>query len=493
MQIEDLSISAEKKQEDEIHSSGSLMDSKTSQLDDILKEKLERAFHKQTSKVFLHEIAKIASEHSPVDLAYAASRLPAAERPVLYDNLSSLEAKIEFLINTDSNTRTAVFHHIADKEAKKLLENMPPDDAVAILEDMSERRFRRVLDIVDVKKAARIREIKKHHQNTAGRLMTNEFFSFSEEITLREAAAYIRDNPGIDLNRQIFVFNREGELQGYVPARNLIINQPHLPLRQVMKPILHKVEVDVTREEVVDIVGRYRLSALPVVDENGRLVGVITYEDIMEAIEDITDETIAQMAGTGERVREHEPTWKRLLARLPWLVVTLCAGLVNVSVMSSIQSYEGGVLTFVLFFVPLITGLSGNIGVQCSTVLVRSMATGGLTLATKWEALLKEFLIGISSGAIFGVLCGLLVWGLDLLGVSGIEVNPVLVGLIVGIGLLGACLAGTLLGVFSPIFFVRIGVDPAIASGPIVTAFNDFLSMSIYFLIAIGLNAFLMG
>lgn len=472
--------------------STTLMDSKTSQLDDILKEKLDRAFHKQTSKVILHDIIKIACEHTPIDLAYAASRLPPDIRPVIYENLADLEGKVGFIINTDSNTRVAIFRHISDTEAKNLIEHMPPDDAVAVLEDMSERRFRRVVDLLEPAKATRIKEIKKHQRNTAGRLMTNEFFAFPAEMTIGEAAAFIRDNPGIDLTRQIYVLSQSGVLQGYVPARNLIINPAHVPLKQVMQPILHKVLTDTSREEVVDIVERYKLPALPVVDIDDFLVGVVTYEDVMEAIEDIADETIAQMAGTGESVREHEPTWKRLLARVPWLVVTLFAGLVNVGIMSSLQSYEAGSLTFVLFFVPLITGLSGNIGIQCSTILVRSMATGGLSAGTKGEAIRKEMTIGVSTGIIFGVLAGLLVWSLDLIGFSGIEVNPAVVGVIVGAGLWGACLASTSLGVFSPLFFARIGVDPAIAAGPIVTAINDFLSMSIYFLIAMGLNALLL-
>lgn len=472
--------------------STTLMDSKTSQLDDILKEKLDRAFHKQTSKVILHDIIKIACEHTPIDLAYAASRLPPDIRPVIYENLADLEAKVGFIINTDSNTRVAIFRHISDTEAKNLIEHMPPDDAVAVLEDMSERRFRRVVDLLEPAKATRIKEIKKHQRNTAGRLMTNEFFAFPSEMKIGEAAAFIRDNPGIDLTRQIYVLSQSGALQGYVPARNLIINPAHVPLKQVMQPILHKVLTDTSREEVVDIVERYKLPALPVVDVEDFLVGVVTYEDVMEAIEDIADETIAQMAGTGESVREHEPTWKRLLARVPWLVVTLFAGLVNVGIMSSLQSYEAGSLTFVLFFVPLITGLSGNIGIQCSTILVRSMATGGLSAGTKGEAIRKEMTIGVSTGIIFGVLAGLLVWSLDLIGFSGIEVNPAIVGVIVGAGLWGACLASTSLGVFSPLFFARIGVDPAIAAGPIVTAINDFLSMSIYFLIAMGLNALLL-
>jgi magnesium transporter len=476
----------------ELSPSVSMMDSKTSQLDDILKEKLDQAYHKQTSKVILNDIIKIASEHSAIDLAYAASRLPSNIRPMLYENLSDVKDKVAFMINTDASTRTAVFRHISDNEVKTIVEHMPPDDAVSVLEVISERRFKRILEMVERKKGMRIKEIKKHQRNTAGRLMTNEFFAFSMETTLDQAAAVIRDNPGIDLTRQVFILNQDGQLEGYVPERNLIVNPGHLSLKQVMKPVLHKVLAEASREEVVDVAERYKLSALPVVDDQNHLLGVITYDDVVEAIEDIADETIAQMAGTGEKVREHEPTWKRMLARAPWLVVTLCAGLLNVGLMSSVQGYAGGALTFVLFFVPLITGLSGNIGIQCSTVLVRSMATGGLSAGRKGEAIRKEIIIGVSSGVMFGVLAGLLVWGLDFIGISGIDIAPGHVGLIVGSGLWGACLASTLLGVFSPLFFAHIRVDPAIAAGPIVTAINDFLSMSIYFLIALGLNALMM-
>ncbi len=485
-------VSDEVQNEVELHHAvGNLMDSKTSQLHDILQEKLEQAFHKQTSTVVIHDIAKIASEHSPVDLGYAAFRLPSHARPFLYENLSNIEAKIEFMVNTDSNTRVAVLRHIDDAEVKMLFEHMPPDEAVEVLEDISERRFRRIVDMLEAKKAQRIREIKKHHRNTAGRLMTNEFFAFEMEVTIGDAAAHIRDNPGIDLTRKVFVLNKEGELQGYVPARNLIVNPPHLPLRQVMRSIQHKVSPDTSREEVVDIVERYKIPALPVVDEENRMLGVITYEDVLDAVEDIADETIANMAGTAEKVSVPEPLFTRFLARAPWLVVTLCAGLINVGVISSFQSYVGGVLTFVLFFVPLITGMSGNIGIQCSTVLVRSMATGVLSLGNKGEAVRKELLLGLTTGSIFGVLCGLVVYALDFVGVSGVDVSPAAVGFIVGIGLMGACLAGTVLGVFSPLFFARIGVDPAVAAGPIITAFNDFLSMSIYFLIAMGLSTIL--
>lgn len=478
--------------EDKISSQEDILESQTGRIDDLLKEKLEKAFHKQTSKVRLHDIAKIACEHSPIDLAYAASHLPPNVRPVLYENLPNREAKVKFLINTDSDTRLTLFRQLDDLELKKVFERIPTDEAVWIIEDMPERRFRRLMDLIDSKKAARIKELKKHDRKSAGRLMTSEFFAFTMDMTIGEAAVYIRDNPRIDFTKGIFILNPAGELQGYVPARNMMINPDSTPLRQVMRPILHKVYPDSTREEVIDLVERYKISSLPVVDIDNYVVGVIAHEDVVEAMEDLADETIARMAGTNEKFTSHDSVLKRFVNRAPWLTVTLVAGLLNVGVMSSFQKHQGGILTFAIFFVPLITGMSGNVGLQCSTVLIRIMALGGLSFGSRKETIAKELMSGLFTGAIFGVCCGLIVYGLDIIAKGSFaSTSPIAVSCIVGIGLIGACTAGTLLGVFSPLFFSRIGVDPAIAAGPIVTAFNDFLSMAIYFLIAWGISMFL--
>jgi len=466
-----------------------LSSEKTSTLDDILLQKLEKALHKPTQAVTVLDVAKIAAEHSAVDLAVAVPHLPMYARKVLYENLTSVEEKIKFMIATDSATRIGVLREISVEEIVELIEPMPPDEAVEVLEDLSERRYRKVMEMLPAAKALRIKEIAKNARNTAGRLMTNEFFAFSMEVTIGVAASTIQNNPGIDLTRRIFVTNAAGELQGYVPARTLIVNPPDLPLKQVMLPILHKVKADFSREEVVEVVERYKISALPVVNERDQLIGVITSEDVLDAMEDILDETIGSVAGTTEKVAGNEPVLKRFLSRFPWLIVTLCAGLVNVGVISSFENHAKGMLTFVLFFVPLITGMSGNIGIQSSTVLVRSMALGLVTPGTRREAIIKELLGGILSGLFFGVLCGILITVMDFVGIAGLEVSPWAIGLIVGVGLFGACLTGTLLGALSPFLFSRVGVDPAVASGPIVTAFNDFFSMSIYFLIAMGISA----
>jgi magnesium transporter len=477
--------------ESTISKAGNLMNSKTSHLDDILQEKLEKAFHKETSKVSLHDMNKIALEHSAIDLAYAASHLPLTARPVLYDSLPNPDSKMQFVINTDSDTRVTIFRYMSDHEMQKLFNKMPTEDAVKVLEDMSERRFRRVMEFIDPKKAATVKELKKHQRNSAGRLMTTEFFAFPMNMTLGEAARYVRDYPNIEFTRGIYIVNQEQELLGYVPGRNLIINPPHIPLRQVMRPILHKVSPDATREEVVDIVERYKISSLPVVDGDSKLLGVVTHEDVVEVMEDLADETLARIAGTAAKVSFNQPVLRRFISRSPWLFVTLIAGLLNVVIMSFFQKQDIGILTMILFFVPLITGMSGNIGIQCSTVLVRGMAIGVLSSGSKKEALTKELFVGFFTGGFFGCIVGVIIYAICL----WIGKEPgfsALLGFVVGSGFIGACFTGTFLGVCSPLFFAKLGVDPAIASGPIVTAFNDVLSMSVYFLIAWGLGTLLL-
>lgn len=471
--------------EEEFHASaGNLMDSKTSHLDDLLSAKLEEAFHKETSKVRLHHVAKIASEHTPIDLAYAACRLPLSARHVLFEHLPDNEAKALFMINTDGNTRGEVLRHLDDEEIKALVQKMPPDEAVWVLDNLPDRRFRRVMDLIDVKKAARIRELQKHDRHTAGRIMTNEFFAFTMNLTIGEAARVIRNNPGIDLTRRIFVLNDEGELQGYVPARNLIVNPHDLPLKQVMRSVLHKVHPDALREEVVDLVERYKIPALPVVDDDNFLVGVITYEDVVEEIEDMVDETMARMAGTAEDVSGFDPVAKRFISRAPWLFVTVCGGLLSAAIMSYFQTFEKSLLAFIVFFIPLITGISGNVGIQCSTILVRGMAVGTLSPRSKRQAVIQEMNIGLIIGFVFGILCGLAVFALNKMGVQSFEAEPLKAGVLVATGVFGGCLTSTILGITSPFFFARLSIDPAVASGPIVTAFNDVISMAMFFIIS---------
>jgi len=464
-------------------SSTSLLESRTGQLDDLLIEKLERAFHKQTSQVMFHELAKIAIEYDPIDLAHAMNRLPSSVRHIIYENLPDMHAKMIFMINVSSNTRIAILRQISDDEIKKLIEKMPPDEAVYVLEDLSERRVRRVVDMMDVKKAVKIRELQKHGRDTAGRIMTNEYFAFDLNTSIAQVEANIRDNPGIDFTESIFVLNDEKELIGFVPARNLLVNLPTTPIRQVMKPVLHKIYPESSRDEVVDIVERYHMPNLPVVDFSDRLVGVITYEDVLELIKDIADETIASIGGTtAEDISEVEPIFKRFIWRAPWLVVSLCAGLVTATGISHFHIEHW--FAVVALFLPLIQTLSGNVGIQCSTIFVRGIATGEITVGSKRDLVRRELTIGLMISFSFGLLCGAIIILLHGLGIHQYRESPLMVASMVACGVFGACTTATFFGTLSPLFFARMRIDPAVASGPIVTACTDVIAAFMYFFIA---------
>jgi len=459
------------------------------QLDQLLAERIDKAFHKQTSHVCLENLMTIAEEHSPIDLARAASLLPSSLRPILFENFKNITQKIQFIINTDSSTRISILRYISDDDTKQLLEEASDDDIPYIIDDISERRYRKILELLEAKKAATIKELTSHSRNSARRLMTSEFFTFDQEWTLGEISEVIRENPGVEFTKKVFVVNEEGVLLGYVTARQMIVNPPDVKLKDIARPVVHAVNPESPREEVVELVQRYKISGLPVVDEDRVLVGVIADEDVIEAMEDMADITIACMTGTGEKVSQPiESIFKRFFCRAPWLVVTLLAGFLNMTVMNIFQQHEGLFLTFVFFFVPLITGMSGNIGLQSSAILVRNIALGLLSKDTRKEMMLKEIRLGLFTGAVFGVISGLFVAFLHFQGIIAMSLTPLAIGFIVGMGLFGACITGTLLGVISPVFFLKVGVDPAVSSGPIVTAFNDFLSMSIYFLISIFLT-----
>jgi magnesium transporter len=445
---------------------------------------LEKVFNNTKVKIKSHEIIKLIERFSVIDLSYVANQITGDHRKILYTYLPSSEEKIKFILNTDNETRKTLFNNLQDVELKKLFEKMPADEAVWVMEDMSDKKIKKLFALINPKIAYRILELKRHAINSAGRLMTSDFFAFKMDITIKSAVAFIRDNPNINFNRGVFIIGEQNELLGYIPSRNLIVNPIDTPLKSVIVPVVHKVTANTSREEVIEIVEKYKVSSLPVVDEKNTLLGVITHEDVLDAVEDSQDEIFSHIAGVNENINHHWPLWKLFFARSPWLVVTLFAGLINVFIMSFFQKYDGGILTFVLFFVPLITGMSGNIGIQSSTILVRNLALGSFSSSTKKEMISKELMTGTFTGLVFGVSCGIITYLLNIYVLDGINSNPIEVAMIVSVGLIGACFTGSFLGVLSPLFFSKVGIDPAVASGPIVTAFNDCLSMVIYFLIA---------
>ena len=459
----------------------------TEEINDILDGELDRVFQNPAQALAIHEVSRITTGFDPIDLAHAVTRLPLKARWIVYDNLPDIEAKIIFITHTGSNTRAAIFRQLCDEEIRKLIEEMPSDEAVDVLEGVAERRIKRILESLDPKKAKRIKELQSHGILTAGRMMTNEFFAFPVTATVGQVREQIRSNPGIDLTTKVFVLDETSELVGYVPDRSLIVNSSDKPLQQLICPVQHKVYADTSRDEVIEIVERYSVFDLPVVDQRDRLLGVVAYEDVVEAMRDAADQTIASFAGTAEDISEDVPTWNRILLRCPWLIVTLCAGVTTSTIMTNFK----GAHWFELapYFVPLIAMMSGNVGIQCSTILVRLMSQGDLSTESKKEAMRNELIVGSSLGLFFAFFSSILIYFLTQLGIYPLSIDPSILTLMVACGIFVACCSATVLGTLSPVLFDKVNIDPAVASGPIVAAFNDLLSTTLFIVVAYSIYA----
>lgn len=447
--------------------------------DEELLERITAAFSTYDKGLVHSRLRQIAEEQSAHDLAFAAERLPLNQRALIFKSLPSAEAKTTFLIHVEERTRKGLFIEIDDAEIAQLVEQMPPDEAVWALEDLPMARYFRILDLLDPKKADSIRELQKYETNTAGRLMTNEFFAFQASHTVAAAARYIRDNPNIDLLRRIFILDSEKRLLGFVPIRNLVVSRPHLPLEKICRPIEHFVDPNEDRDQVLEKFERYRISDLPVIDSTHRLVGVISYDDILELLEDVADETLATIAGTDSE-RAYLTRWQHFLTRAPWLGVTLIGGFITASNMQWFQAPHN-----IIAFVPLINGMSGGVGIQSSGLMLRGMSSGALkSMSACVQAAYSEWINGVLVGIAFGIASGFALWSSQYLELYHTTMSAWHLSVVVSTGLMASCALASFLGVFFPIVFEKVGVEPAVSAGPLVTAINDVLSTIMYFTVA---------
>ncbi|WP_204592955.1 magnesium transporter, partial [Candidatus Similichlamydia epinepheli] len=450
--------------------------------DSLLYGKLSHIFSLYSQKHFWDELLALCSESSPEDLAHVSQSCMAEQRIYIYEALQTFARRVKFFASAGKSTKKVVASTLCDEEIAEIIMHLPVDEALLVIVALSYGRERRIMALLDPKKSAKIVAQRGYVPGTVGRLMSREFFAFQADWTIGDAAAFIREHPEIDFLLRVFILNKIGAICGCVPSRALLIYPVNVPLKRVMRSISQLVTPDSPIEEVIEIFDRYKDTDVPVVDSNGILLGVITYEDVLDSIEEKADKTIAYISGTEKEIEGETPLLQGVFSRAPWLIITLCAGLLNAGNLSRFPAKY----RILLHFVPMINGMSGNVGLQCSTVLVRGIAAGLVPERSTLPVIFREIAIGASAGLLFGFCAGCLIMFLQkLFCVYGaVEIYPWELGLVVGIGLSGACLFATTLGVLFPLFFEKVGVDPAVASGPIVTAINDVTSTAMYFLFA---------
>ena len=394
------------------------------------------------------------------------------------------EEKAGIVLNeTDDTSEHYLLKQVDDSRLATILSRLPDDEAVDILAKLDSERAEAVL--ARVKEDEGIRELMHFPPDTAGGIMSTQYIAVKYNATVRGALTSIRnfkaDDP--DLYHIIYVVDEHGHLMGTITLAKLLKANPARRLSRIYRRNPIRVQFMVDQEEVARLVSLYNLVNIPVVDESNKLIGVVYVEDVIDVITEEATEDIYKIAGINEPKASDRTVFQYSRLRLPWLLITMLGSIIGALILSRFSNTLGAMLTGVLFtFNPLIAAMSGNAGVQSSSIVIRGLATGEVSQHNVWKIIFREFRVGL----ITGILCGLLVGAvITLFWTAGISVTSL--ALTLGLAMCSGMTLAATLGALIPILLNKIGVDPAVATGPFVTTLNDITGMSIYILIALTL------
>lgn len=404
---------------------------------------------------------RLAATH-PADLARAFREHTVAEQVTLFRHLSRDQAGA-VLAEMDDQSLLDLVQALDQGEVSRVLERMPPDEAADVVESLPEEQAEQILDLVKEEESEEIQELLQYGESTAGGIMTPEFVAVHEDMTVGQALEHLRKSASAEGVFYVYVVDDHDHLVGVVPLRRLITADPATPVHAIRRPDVVSVTADTDQEEVARLVTKHNLLAVPVVSRDNRLLGTITVDDVIDVIHEEATEDIHRLAGVAGDETIFDPPGKVVRRRLFWLLVNLPTAVLAATVVSVFEPAIQAVAVLAVFM-PIVAGMGGNAGIQTFTVIVRAIALGDLTLANTRKVLAREVLIGLANGIGTGLVAAVIAYlwkGSPLLGV--------ILGLAMITNMLVAALAGTLI----PVALKRLRVDPAVATGVIVTTFTD--------------------
>lgn len=446
------------------------------------------------------QLRQLVGEEHPADLSEAFKHLDREERDRVFVLLEPTQAA-EVLSECDEDLMLELMVALDEAALSKVVEELPPDDAADIVGELPEDRAELVLSHLAKEDSEDIRDLLQYEEDTAGGIMTPEVIAFPETMTIREVLYAFRgtwkpekSTPGTQLPSEvalraayemireenvysIFVVDKENRLKGFVRLQDLICARPSTQLSEILDEEVIYVYTDEDQEQVADMARKYDLVSIPVVDQDLRLVGRVTIDDLMDVVEEENTEDMMLMAGTSDDDLITRSAFRSTLLRLPWLLAAL-VGLLLSSVVYSFVDEQTALVAMIAPFIPVIGGISGNTGVQSATIVVQGLAMGQFRLEQYLSMAFKELRAGLLLGLVLGVVVALAV---------GFLKNDVQLAQVVGVAIMAAVTWASLLGVLVPTLMARLGRDPAIATGPMVTSLNDAMAAAIYILVAYAL------
>lgn len=418
----------------------------------------------------------LLSKLRPVDIAQILSQLQAFERETLFKNFlkHDLTRAAEALSELETASAVALLTTLERDDATRLLQELPSDDAALLVSEMPEESRDELLEAMKLELSTGVQELLGFADETAGRIMTPDYFALDEDLTVSEAiTALQRRSEDFEMAFYIYVVDSRNHLLGVISLRQLLLNTPSTPLKKIMIGDVIKVTTDTDQEEVARIVATYNLLAVPVVDEENKLAGIITVDDIIDVMREEATEDIYALAGVDASDRALGSAMASVKLRLPWLALSLGTALLGVAVVQFFQpTLERLLLLAVL--IPVVVTMGSYAATQTLTVVVRGLGLGEISWETSWRIIRKEVLVGLVTGVVVGLL---------VLVITGFWFDWLLGG-VLGATMVFSLLVAGALGTFIPVLLKRFRFDPALASAVFVVTLTDVLALFFYLGIA---------
>ena len=407
------------------------------------------------------------------DIAEIITNLSEFESQFLYENLHDEIAALVLKEVEDEKRKTLLSKLSAKKIAVDVIDNLESDDAVDVILDLSEKKKEEVLSHIENEDYANdLSDLLKYEENTAGSMMATELIKVNENWNTLECLKKMRKQAEyVKKVHTIYVVNNNNKLLGTMSLKRLLISNKDTKVRDIINSDVYYVKTDTSTEEIANLMNKYDLIILPVVNENQELLGRITIDDVIDVVKEEAEKDYQMASGIYEDIENNAGILTITRVRLPWLIIGMIGGVLGAKVIGVFDIQKHFELAL---FIPLIAAMGGNVGVQSAAIVVQSLANKSINIKNISEKLTKELAVGLLNGLICGCLVFIFTY---VLGYN------LLLAITVSLSLIIVIVFAALFGTFIPLTLQKYNVDPAVATGPFITTISDILGLLIYFLI----------
>ncbi|MBP9925197.1 MAG: magnesium transporter [Cyclobacteriaceae bacterium] len=416
-------------------------------------------------------IRQSLEEVNPADITALLYEFSGEESKYVLD-LLPLETRSKIINDLDSDTRKTFLANHTTEEIIQVLNLLDSDDVADILNELPIKTSEEIIPQLDVDLKSQVIDLLRYDENVAGGLMAKELIKALDHWTVVQCVEEIRKQAEyVGKFYVVYVVDSTDKLLGRVSLQKLIISDPRTLVKDILDDVVEVVETYMEDREVAEIMSKYDLESVPVVNVQGQLVGRITIDDVVDVITEQAEEERQLMSGITEDIEEDDSVWRNTRARLPWLLIGILGGMVSARFMGFFE-LEIAKITAIAFFIPLIQATGGNVGIQSSSLVVQSLVSPGFVDEGLWKRLLKVFSVALLNG----LFLSLIVFAINRLVFGRDPLN-----MIVSMALFFVVIFASFIGTVTPLILNKMGFNPAMASGPFITTTNDLLGLAVYF------------